>query len=219
MPRKDPEARREYNRARYLATREYQRRQKHEYYLRTSVRAKARAKAWREANPERYNELNKAWAHRHPEKLRAKRKLDAIKFKDKNKVRAAARFQAQKSIFTARSNRWKVAHPEAVKIHQARSKQKHMGKVLACNAARRARKLNATPPWVNLAKISEFYQLAHSLTQETGVRYSVDHIYPLKGKGFMGLHVPWNLQVITASENSRKGNRLPTSKTNIKVGV
>ena len=51
--------------------------------------------------------------------------------------------------------------------------------------------------------VDNHYQEACLLEQETGVRFVVDHIWPIR-RG--GPHLPWNLQVITAGENTKKGN-------------
>lgn len=68
-------------------------------------------------------------------------------------------------------------------------------------ALRRARKLNATPIWINLKEIKYVY---YNCPED----YHVDHIIPLKGNMVCGLHVPWNLQYLTAKENLQKSNKL-----------
>lgn len=75
------------------------------------------------------------------------------------------------------------------------------------SARRRASKKQATPPWLSEEDeqaIKAMYALSSFMTRTTGIEHHVDHIVPLAGKTVCGLHVPWNLRVITAKENLSK---------------
>ena len=76
---------------------------------------------------------------------------------------------------------------------------------------RRAQKLLATPKWLTQTQLDEMvqlYKLREQLSSEKGIMYHVDHIIPLINEDVCGLHVPWNLQVIPAVDNMKKGNRV-----------
>jgi len=66
----------------------------------------------------------------------------------------------------------------------------------------------ARPKWANLEEIDKIYQTARRLTIETGIPHEVDHIVPIRHPLVCGLHVEYNLRVITAQENNKKSNLL-----------
>lgn len=68
-------------------------------------------------------------------------------------------------------------------------------------------KLQRTPEWADQDAIRAIYQDAARRSFETGVMHHVDHIIPLQGVLVSGLHVEYNLRVITATENMSKHNR------------
>jgi hypothetical protein len=77
--------------------------------------------------------------------------------------------------------------------------------------ARRRKHRQATPPWLTQkqkSEIRQIYQIAITMTQTTGEQYVVDHIVPLRSDVVCGLHVPWNLRVVTREENLAKSNKL-----------
>lgn len=95
--------------------------------------------------------------------------------------------------------------------YKAAWKARNQLQVLADNKVRRRKHRQATPLWLTRkqkTEIRQIYQIAITMTKTTGERYVVDHIVPLRSEVVCGLHVPWNLRVITQEENLRKSNRL-----------
>ena len=63
---------------------------------------------------------------------------------------------------------------------------------------------HAKPKWLNETEelsILKIYELAKLQGNE------VDHIIPIKNKRVCGLHVPWNLQILSRKDNASKSNK------------
>lgn len=82
------------------------------------------------------------------------------------------------------------------KIHSKR----HKGIRNANSKAYRVRKIQRLPKWANLNTIKNIYKNCPE-------GMVVDHIIPLQGENVCGLHVENNLQYLTISENTQKGNK------------
>lgn len=137
-------------------------------------------RAWRDSNPEKSRESSRKWKKENPEK------------------------------FLKSSMAWRSKNPEKCRESVRKWMDVNPDKLRKNSALRRAALNGAKPKWLSkehLAEISSIYRSAVDLELKTGVKHHVDHIVPLQGKNVSGLHVPWNLQVIPAVENMKKGNR------------
>lgn len=106
---------------------------------------------------------------------------------------------------------WASRNRDKIHSYAKKSRQKYPELKNANTQAYRAKKRGAMPSWLtewDKFVISEYYYKAKRLEELTGMKWHVDHIHPLRGKTLSGLHVPWNLQLLPASENVAKGNRL-----------
>lgn len=115
--------------------------------------------------------------------------------------------------------RKRYATPEGrqvFKLASARYSRENAAKVAALAMKRHTAKLLRQPKWADLHKIEAFYIEAAKLTELTGIRYEVDHIIPLQGLRVSGLHVHNNLQILSKSENSSKGNKFDMEAFNNK---
>lgn len=106
--------------------------------------------------------------------------------------------------------RYRARHPEKALESVKRYNKNNLPKLAAYSARRRATKAKATPKWLSSSDhdmMAGAYQYAKQLRDASGYDWHVDHIIPLCSKIVCGLHVPWNLQLLPAKENHRKGNR------------
>lgn len=118
-------------------------------------------------------------------------------------------YQSNKQAYNESSKQWRLDNAESWSSIASKSKRKYPGKRCAESAKRRASKLQQTPAWANDFFIEEIYDLAQRRSKLTGVKWEVDHYYPLNGKTVCGLHCEINLRVITKDEHKHKGNKHP----------
>lgn len=152
--------------------------------------------------------ISRKWAKDNPEKMRvAVRKSMA-----KNRHKYAETDLAWKSANTDKTRayykKYQAANRAKCNAATSRWAKNNPGHAAELAATRRFRIKNATPGWVDRTGLREFYIASAHISDISGIPHEVDHVYPLVHAKFSGLHVPWNLQILTASENSSKGNRL-----------
>lgn len=139
-----------------------------------------------------YNSWRREWRRNNPDLVKAA--IERAKARDPERFKRYDRqsYWRHRDKRIAKSRRWNIENKEAFAAREA---------------ARRSIQKSATPAWADWGAIEAFYVDASRLTEATGVLHHVDHIVPLKSKIVCGLHVPWNLRVVTAFENQSKNNR------------
>lgn len=145
----------------------------------------AKAKARSEANPDLVSKKNKLYYELNKEKI-----------KEYHRQTNSERYENNKDYIKS-------------KVKEYRTNNR--GKINALSKKYKCSKINRTPEWLtkeHLTEISNFYIKAREMSILIGVEHQVDHIVPLQGKNVSGLHVPWNLQILTNTENQKKSNKL-----------
>lgn len=117
---------------------------------------------------------------------------------------AAARYRDRnRASLAERSRNWRIEHPERARDTNYRYRTTNPDRMCALWAFRRASKAQRTPRWLSKYHKDQI-KAVYKEAREQGL--VVDHIIPLNGKHVSGLHVPWNLQLLTAAANLRKSN-------------
>ena len=160
---------------------------------------KDRIIAQRKSNPNT-NVSKREWQKRNPDKLWIVKNPDSLKQSIRN---------------------WQKSNPNSVKEADKRYRKAHPETKRANNSKRRAFRMGATPKWLSkeqIANMKKIHKEAIELEKMDGLKRHVDHIVPLISDIVCGLHVPWNLQILTAFENCSKANKLVESKDQYCLG-
>lgn len=152
-------------------------------------------KLHRERNKAKLSAQKKEWYCKNKEHCKAKSKKNRQNNKARCQKLQKEYYSKNKSKIRATNKKWAA---------------RNRGKCNSYKAKYKSTKIQATPPWLtyeHLAEIEELYQWAKDLQWlNNGEPLHVDHIIPLQGVDVCGLHVPWNLRIIPASENCKKSN-------------
>ena len=170
-------------------------------------------KEWRAKNPSYTKEHNAAYRAEHAEELAAYNA--EYRSKPENAKKAQLRTRVWYRENTERYKAWEQANrPKRQAQNNARHKERmrndpeyaarHRAAVRATRAERRAREASALA--VNYK--DELKQIYAQCPEG----HEVDHIHPLLGENFSGLHVPWNLQYLPMRENRSKSNKLRSAE-------
>lgn len=121
------------------------------------------------------------------------------------------RFESDPDGFRAKTRARVAKNPAPSRLAKSAWKKRNPDAVTEAENCRRAREREAFPKWVDREEIKVVYKQCRVVSRETGITHHVDHIVPLINPIVCGLHVPWNLRIVPATENYAKNNRLITS--------
>lgn len=190
----DKEARRAYQAAWRLANNEKRKAYAAAYYLANKERMNAEAAARYRANTDAYKQRARQWELENAERKRELRAVFRERNREKIKHWSAVDWRKHNAKRKAAKATYRAKYPE-LGAHHVRLRQ--------------TRKQQATPIWADLDTIKAVYKQAAQLRKQSGQKWHVDHVVPLKHPLVCGLHLAINLQVIPADTNRSKGNRLP----------
>lgn len=173
-------------------------------------------KAYYEKNKAKKAEYDKARRQGDKDKVLEYDKKHYTTHKEKILERVKKYYNANKEKRREYSKEYRIANPKKIAEYQKEYDKKYRIDNQAIrnvsHAKRRAAKLQQTPAWADPEAIKDSYLDCAEINLAAKAagcieKFVVDHIVPLQGKNVSGLHVENNLQIITASENSSKGNK------------
>jgi len=166
----------------------------------------AKVAEWRRNNPDKVRLYSAKWRESHPDDARnaiaAWREKNADRIKQVNRQWGINNSERKAATALA----WRISNPERTAFLVSEWAKSNGARRSEITAKRRSARLLRTVAWADHDAIKSIYEKAASL----GLH--VDHIIPLQGGIVSGLHVEYNLQLLTPQDNKRKQNKFdPTT--------
>ena len=186
-----------------------------DYYQANRNKHKKSMASWYKNNKEKQTQYAKAYYEANKEKIAEKGKAYRAK-------KGKAYYEANKDKILEQKKAYKEANKEKIAEKKKAYRARNKDKVRENKARRRAMKRNAIPKFlrncgVEKQRLRDIYKLSQLFSEATGIEHHVDHMWPLS-KG--GPHWSGNLQILTATENLSKYDKLcKTLKKNIKASL
>ena len=158
--------------------------------MRTREEINAYRREWSKKNRSKCNKYHARWKAKHPEIA----------------AQNDARFKARNPDY---ASKWFLKNRDRRNAQKEAYRQENKWRWAAARAERRVLESMAQPAWADRQAIAAVYAEAKRKCFTLGIPYEVDHLWPLKGKGFCGLHVHWNLRAIPKLQNRKKHNKNP----------
>jgi 5-methylcytosine-specific restriction endonuclease McrA len=194
------------------------------YYQRNKEKERQRAIAWRAANPERFQVLQKRSYEKNADKIRDRQRRDADKNRERRNARLRAQYAANPEPFKRRSTvtdakrlaakkareaQYRDENRKHVRAIDAASKKRNWAKVRVGYAAKAARRAKAEGSFTGddiKALFAAQKGRCPICRDSIAKRFHIDHVMPLiRG----GRNDRTNLQLLCVTCNLRKGPKDP----------